>query len=62
MSIWPTRSSNASCWLAAIAIAFSVVNVYWNGTASLAAFRAAAVWTSLSKSCAFGATMSRVAS
>ena len=62
VSICLTRCSNLTCWAAAIAIAFSVVKLYWNGTAALAAARAASVWTLLSKSIARGATMSRVAS
>ena len=58
-----TRRSKASCWAAAIAIAFSVVKSYWNGDRGARRRPApASVWTWLSKSSAFGATMSRVAS
>ena len=62
VSIRETRVSKASCCAAAMAIAFSVVNVYCGGAAALAAARAASVWILLSKSTARGATMSRLAS
>jgi len=62
VSMDSTRFSNASCWAAAIAIAFSVVKSYCGGTASLAAWRAWSVRIVLSKTVDFGATMSRVTS
>ncbi len=62
VSILATRFSKATCWAAAMAIAFSVVKSYCGGTAALAASCAAVVWSVLSKSSARGATMSRVAS
>ena len=62
VSIGETRVLKATCWSAAIRIAFSEVNVYCGGTAFIAAWRAASVCDVLTKSTARGATMSRVAS
>ena len=62
VSIRRTRCSKATCWACAMAMAFSVVYVYWKGTAAPAASLAACVWMALSYSTGRGATMSRVAS
>ena len=59
VSICRTRRSKATCCSAAIAMAFSVVKSYCGSTAARAAACASVVWTSLSKSMARGATMSR---
>ena len=50
VSIGETRVLNATCWSAAIRMAFSEVNVYCGGTAFIAASRAASVCDVLTKS------------
>ena len=57
------RSSNASCWAAAMAIAFSVVKSYWGGDRGAGGLAGGIGLELCSRSrAARGATMSRVAS